>query len=803
MLLCHFAADNDSKNLSREQQGNGGLRKLCQLLLCPVTSCSNQAGRAVYFYLQHCFFLQLINILPCLFFACTALLRNLLQAAWQNMPRRGSKSTKATPGGRKHPFSGKQKKEQLQQKRDRRRQQDDVDSPSVLLGAEQGIASVHTSLGRSGQENALSTMFVKELASVVEERKRAASMPICLSGVGTAPVALPSPDTSLPFPLPPAVAHAAASGAHTAAAGRSFMHEYDDVLAQAAFASWLRSTFAAFPSWAMNKFEVNLNVWKQLWHTLQHSTHLVFVADARNPLFHVHYHLYDVCSRVLRKPLILLLNKSELVPADTLARWVKYLQAALPQCSAVVPFTAAAAQITFDAKERLAGRRRALREAKKAHDPAHKQARMASAEALMRALQLPGAWPAVRRNVEEASGAQRSNIATVAERLTTQVAPSELTQMALPGGGLLHSASADSDDDSDWGGAARRKGGRKSRKRDKAKRAAAAAAAAAAADESSDSDEDEHGEEDGLEKTEAEADRRASPPAPPLEEELPPYEGPSAVIGMIGYPNVGKSSVINLLLGGKRVSVSRTPGHTKHCQSLPLCGGLQGGAAVSILDCPGLVFPCTLQPGARAAAQGIMHSMAQVHWETEPSTAPQAAVAAAAAVAAGAAAAADGDPVPAEGVMSGGDTLQPEPLLARGSLKLQGPALQVAMQECAGVMPLAQVREPYSAVRFLCEALPMPQLLGIKPEHDTYGHSPSVSSSAGHVGGVAVREEGEGGGTAALSAWSPYGLCEAYAEKKGIRIARTGAPDTHAAGRAILYDTVDGVLPLYWEPPTV
>lgn len=37
-------------------------------------------------------------------------------------------------------------------------------------------------------------------------------------------------------------------------------------------------------------------------------------------------------------------------------------------------------------------------------------------------------------------------------------------------------------------------------------------------------------------------------------------------VGMVGYPNVGKSSTINALNGAKRVAVSKTPGKTKHFQ---------------------------------------------------------------------------------------------------------------------------------------------------------------------------------------------------------------------------------------------
>ena len=38
------------------------------------------------------------------------------------------------------------------------------------------------------------------------------------------------------------------------------------------------------------------------------------------------------------------------------------------------------------------------------------------------------------------------------------------------------------------------------------------------------------------------------------------------VVGLVGYPNVGKSSTLNSLLTYKKVSVSATPGKTKHFQ---------------------------------------------------------------------------------------------------------------------------------------------------------------------------------------------------------------------------------------------
>ena len=56
-------------------------------------------------------------------------------------------------------------------------------------------------------------------------------------------------------------------------------------------------------------------------------------------------------------------------------------------------------------------------------------------------------------------------------------------------------------------------------------------------------------------------------------------------IGMVGYPNVGKSSVINVLCKKKLVGVAAQPGKTKHFQTIFIEKNLM------LCDCPGLVFP--------------------------------------------------------------------------------------------------------------------------------------------------------------------------------------------------------------------
>ncbi|KAG0637928.1 hypothetical protein HOY80DRAFT_907058 [Tuber brumale] len=71
-------------------------------------------------------------------------------------------------------------------------------------------------------------------------------------------------------------------------------------------------------------------------------------------------------------------------------------------------------------------------------------------------------------------------------------------------------------------------------------------------------------------------------------------------IGLVGYPNVGKSSTINALIGAKKVSVSSTPGKTKHFQTLHL------SEKIVLCDCPGLVFPNFATTKAELVCNGVL-----------------------------------------------------------------------------------------------------------------------------------------------------------------------------------------------------
>jgi large subunit GTPase 1 len=84
-------------------------------------------------------------------------------------------------------------------------------------------------------------------------------------------------------------------------------------------------------------------------------------------------------------------------------------------------------------------------------------------------------------------------------------------------------------------------------------------------------------------------------------------------IGLVGYPNVGKSSTINALIGAKKVSVSATPGKTKHFQTIHLSD------QVILCDCPGLVFPNFATTKAELVCSGVL-PIDQLREYTGPAT---------------------------------------------------------------------------------------------------------------------------------------------------------------------------------------
>jgi large subunit GTPase 1 len=70
---------------------------------------------------------------------------------------------------------------------------------------------------------------------------------------------------------------------------------------------------------------------------------------------------------------------------------------------------------------------------------------------------------------------------------------------------------------------------------------------------------------------------------------------------MVGYPNVGKSSLINCLCKKKMVGVAAQPGKTKSLQTIFL-----EDTDLMLVDCPGLVFPNAASTKSEMVINGVL-----------------------------------------------------------------------------------------------------------------------------------------------------------------------------------------------------
>lgn len=183
------------------------------------------------------------------------------------------------------------------------------------------------------------------------------------------------------------------------------------------------------------------------------------------------------------------------------------------------------------------------------------------------------------------------------------------------------------------------------------------------------------------------------------------------MIGVIGQPNTGKSSLMNAMLGRAAVGVSQTPGKTKHLQTVQLQDN------VLLCDCPGLVFPALDMPKA--------------------------------------------------------------------------------LQALSGVLPLPQLREPFSAIQYLGERVPLEVIYGLSPPA-AKAKVTTAEFEGDMFAGLTVEDERKAG---APYPWSAVSICEALARKRNYVLAGGGRLDIHKAALEILNDVVAGQTVLYFDPP--
>lgn len=296
-------------------------------------------------------------------------------------------------------------------------------------------------------------------------------------------------------------------------------------------------------------FERNLETWRQLWRVIERSDVLVIVADVRFAALHFVPDLAHYAAQ-LGKGLILALNKCDLISKQLLNAWVLCFEKLYPHMSIVL--------FSSFPDEKLAPAMRVGSEMLSRREIRMKRSRVAAwgADQLLEAVQalhcVSKKKKAFLADWRERMNLEISEDEDVGEgggpRRHSQFVSSILTQSEEVGrvGGLQNEELVGSH----LSTGAMKEGKKKKRRRERGG--------------GGDTEKLSHNygddEEDGV-----------------MENVI--------TIGFVGHPNAGKSSIINGVFGKKVVSTSRTPGHTKHLQTMYL------SESVRLCDCPGLVFP--------------------------------------------------------------------------------------------------------------------------------------------------------------------------------------------------------------------
>jgi ribosome biogenesis GTPase A len=775
---------------------------------------------------------------------------------------RDDKRNKKGQFERKLPFSGAQKKKQLQAKRVRKRNKalaaaaEEIHSRDPESGAiQQGTVSSEADrngkiqfIGQTGrQRNRLSSHFRREAVCEISRRRDRGSLQlkdkqqrVSLSHWRAWPVA------HLQHPIRPAW-------------NRGMRREELEENEEQYFEAWLEATYGTHPNaLSLCHFEHNLEVWRQLWRVLERVDVVCVVADARLPLLHLPLPLLKQVVHELRLPVVVVLNKADLVPSNLVDEWVQYIQSELHDLTphqqrgdsvgdakdqaesteedhrcqqqqkarpsiTVLPFSAHPGRVIGGVGS--GGKRKLVRESGSIPPPHSDE----SVLRLLRACgieQMPDAVSHGDTNScrgESADGDGNDNESAYNVDLGTMDAKRANRQA--------------------------RKMKRKMKKQGKQIKHVGAG----------------NGTGGSIAQDSAVAD-----------DVIPGRQllKPPLVVGLIGQPSVGKTSVLNRLLGRKRAQESRTAGSTKYLQTIHLDPAHNWAREVTIVDCPGLLFPATNCFGAVASPR----VEERIGMDTNADNC----------VKGQSGHVVDETATDADSSTKGND--------GAGLIGFSGDEMDAGvprvLQELFGMFRLAQIREAMSAVRFAAERVAL-------HEHYNLGHlydqaleqSATVvepASGGVRIGSVAVgggdhatssetvemetepeeekKDEGEDGDadedggeeavnewsceqctflndscetkcemcngsrppnyspetkptcpkvqhrpnkeiptcaskSSDITQWSPLLLCVALCRQRGWFMARTGSPDVLRAGLAIIKDVADGVIPLYFRPP--
>jgi len=245
---------------------------------------------------------------------------------------------------RKKPFSVKQKKKQLQDKRERKRglqdglrsssnsrsgsrerreeQTDTSDGESVTHQIRRLNQQPSQGLGpRSYDPNRYRLHFERDSREEVERRKRAAREQVLQPG-GAELLELDirevyQPGSVLDFPRRPPWSYEMSKEQLMSQEERSFQ-------------DYLGKIHGAYTSEKLSYFEHNLETWRQLWRVLEMSDIILLITDTRHPVVNFPPALYEYVTGELGLALILVLNKVDLAPPALVVAWKHYFTNTIP-----------------------------------------------------------------------------------------------------------------------------------------------------------------------------------------------------------------------------------------------------------------------------------------------------------------------------------------------------------------------------------------------------------------------------------------------------------------------------------------
>ncbi|CAG8462783.1 12164_t:CDS:10 [Ambispora leptoticha] len=419
---------------------------------------------------------------------------------------------------RKKPFSGKQKRKQLQERRakyiERNEEYDDdfgeKSSKKLLDDDEKDNEEDNNKIGKKNDPTKLYSVFKKLTPREVQANRLASMKPFTRLDVKSA-LEVSVKDiytTIIEFPKRPPWNYQMNKEQLTANEEKYFQR-------------WLKDVYDRWGKEELSFFEHNLEVWRQLWRVFEISDMILIIVDIRHPLLHFPPSLYNFVVKELGRDMILVFNKIDLVARNTVEAWSRYFQQEFPNVH-IVGFS------SFPVDKKFVND-------------------TATTYLQQRVARLPR-----RRKLQNRGSIGKKDLLVACKDI-------KLVKKGVQ---------------VDWEGLIAQY----------------------------EQQEHENGGCDGADDSQRKSDDSKAI-VEIHESEVAPHKD-YITIGLVGHPNVGKSSLINSIMRRTVVSASKTPGHTKHFQTIHLTGNIR------LCDSPGLVFP-SLLPKATQILFG-MYPISQV-----------------------------------------------------------------------------------------------------------------------------------------------------------------------------------------------